>query len=105
MNPFQNNNNLQFTENIQSDIDIWVETNGRKKNTYVSGWSLSDDKLKEHLSIIKKKNGCNGTIKFIETIDNTTPIKVLHLQGNHTEYLIKYLIDIGCNKELIHVRG
>ena len=104
MNPFQNNN-LESTISIQSDINIWVETNGRKKNTYISGWNLTDDKLKEHLIFIKKKNGCNGTIKFVTTIDNDEPVKALHLQGNHVNYLFKYLIDNGCEKHSIHIRG
>lgn len=104
MNPFQNIN-IEVTENIQSDITIWVETNGRKKNTYVSGWNLSDNELKDHLSIIKKKNGCNGTVKFVTTLDNVNSTKVLHLQGDHVDYLIKYLIDSGCTKDMIHVRG
>lgn len=104
MNPFQNIN-VESTENNQSDITIWVETNGRKKNTYVSGWNLSDDKLKEHLTFIKKKNGCNGTIKFVTTVDNDEPVKSLQLQGNHSEYLFKYLTDNGCDKNLINIRG
>jgi len=77
-------------------IEIWVEANGRKKNTYVSGWNINLDILKEHLTFIKKKNGCNGSIK-----NNNT----LHLQGDHIDFMTKYLIDNGCDKNNIIVKG
>ena len=52
MNPFEDYD----TNNTESkDITIWVETNGCKKNTYISGWNISDSQIKEHLKTIKKK--------------------------------------------------
>jgi len=98
LNPFTSNetDNFDFQETNNNLIEIWVEANGRKKNTYLSGWKLELTKLKEHLTFIKKKNGCNGSIK-----NNNT----LHLQGDHIEYITKYLIDNGCNKNNITIKG
>ena len=46
MNPFEEN--IIITNNLKNEIniDIWIETFGRKKNTYISGWILSDLELK-----------------------------------------------------------
>ena len=53
-NPFEEmNNNSIITKN--SNIEVWVEANGRKKNTYISGWELTNEQLKEHIKTIKKK--------------------------------------------------
>ena len=98
LNPFASNNDDNFNceQNNNSLIEIWMETNGRKKNTYISGWNLELSNLKEHLTFIKKKNGCNGSIK-----NNNT----LHLQGDHIEFMTKYLIDNGCDKNNIITKG
>jgi translation initiation factor 1 (eIF-1/SUI1) len=53
-NPFNDNDNNEI-ETIDILIEIWVEESGRKKNTYITGWNLNDNELKEHLKIIKKK--------------------------------------------------
>jgi len=66
-NPF--NNITTNTNNIlieQNSITIWKETLKRKNNTFISGWNISEDELKNHLKYIKKKIGCNGTIKKIK---------------------------------------
>jgi translation initiation factor 1 (eIF-1/SUI1) len=102
MNPFDeiiNNNTLKNDVNI----DIWMETAGRKKNTYISGWFLPQEELKEHLKNIKKKNGCNGTFKKYVKDDNE--IDVVLLQGDHVRYMIKYLNDLNISLDNIHIRG
>jgi translation initiation factor 1 (eIF-1/SUI1) len=97
INPFSTTKETNDEFKVDSSlIEIWVETNGRKKNTYVSGWNINLNILKEHLTFIKKKNGCNGSIK-----NNNT----LHLQGDHIEFMTKYLIDNGCDKNNITVKG
>jgi translation initiation factor 1 (eIF-1/SUI1) len=103
MNPFEeeNNNNNNLKKGI--NIEIWLETYGRKKNTYISGWLLSNDELKEHIKIIKKKNGCNGTIKKYIKDDNE--IEVVLLQGDHIKYITKYLNDLDISLENIYIRG
>ena len=66
MDPFANNKN-DFEEELyaNNNITLWVEVNGKKKNTYIYGWELDKTELKEHLRTIKKKKGCNGKIKNI----------------------------------------
>jgi translation initiation factor 1 (eIF-1/SUI1) len=102
MNPFEENDEIDITE-IKL-IEIWVEINGRKKNTYVAGWNLSEPEIKEHIKMIKKKNGCNGTLKEI-TIDGNKSIKIIQLQGEHVDYLKSYLKEQNIDSSLIRVRG
>ncbi len=102
MNPFEEfSNDMNLDKQI--NIEIWVDQNGRKKNTYISGWEISDDELKGHLKIIKKKNGCNGTIKKLS--NNIEEIKVLQFQGDQTEFVKKYIIDQGINIKNIRIKG
>jgi translation initiation factor 1 (eIF-1/SUI1) len=104
MNPFEDiETQVSVKENMK--IEIWVETFGRKKNTYVSGWDLNDAELKEHLKIIKKKTCCNGTIKDLDNLITETKTKVILLQGDHSEYIKEYLLNSGINKEDIRTKG
>lgn len=100
MNPFD-----EIEENtttiLTSKVELWVEEFGRKRSTYVSGWNISEDELKTHLKNIKKKNGCNGTVKQ----DSESKQYTLLLQGDHTDYLIKYLQDNGVQYTDIIIRG
>ena len=103
MNPFEEN--IIITNNLKNEIniDIWIENFGRKKNKYISGWILSDLELKEHLKNIKKKNGCNGTLK--KYIKDNNEIDILMLQGNHIQYMVKYLNDLNISLDNIHIKG
>lgn len=93
---FESNNNLT---NL---IEIWTEERGRKSNTFISGWEIDDIQLKEHLKIIKKKKGCNGSIKDI--IKDTGKVKVMQLQGKLKDYLFAYLIENGVNDDAINIK-
>jgi translation initiation factor 1 (eIF-1/SUI1) len=80
MNPFEEFEETEF--NKTTSIEIWLEINGRKKNTFVAGWNLSETDLKEHIKTIKKKNACHGTLKEISSNgDKSELIKVIQLQG------------------------
>jgi translation initiation factor 1 (eIF-1/SUI1) len=108
MDPFVNNFvranfNTINTTSIDYKIEIWLETMGRKKNTYISGWNISENEVKEHLKYIKKKNGCNGTIK--KNINDTNEKIVILLQGDHRYYMYDYLHNQGINQEYIHIKG
>ncbi len=92
-------NNQTFT------IEMWVEVNGRKKNTYVSGWTLPEAELKEHSKTIKKKNGCNGTIKTIPNEAGNGFITVLQFQGDHSDYIKEYLTKNGVDEDSINIKG
>jgi translation initiation factor 1 (eIF-1/SUI1) len=104
MNPFEEiEKQVPVKETMK--IEIWVETCGRKKNTYASGWDLPDAELKEHLKVIKKKTCCNGTIKELDNVITDTKTKVVLLQGDHSEYIREYLLATGINNEDIRTKG
>lgn len=105
MDPFADKKN-DFEDELLSNniIDLWVEVNGRKKNTYIYGWELEKSELKEHLRTIKKKRGCNGTIKKM-TVDEYGEVTVLQLQGNHVEYVKEYIENTGVETENIRIKG
>ena len=113
MNPFEEINDITNITNItnntiitkESKIEIWVEINGRKKNTYVSGWNISEDQLKEYLREIKKKNGCNGTIKTISNDTTNELITVMQLQGDHINYMFDFLIHHQIESNSIRIKG
>ena len=84
-------------------IYVGNETNRRKKNTYISGWILPLEELKEHIKNIKKKNGCNGTIK--KYINDNKEIDVLLFQGDHIIFIVKYLRELDISIDNIHIRG
>ena len=92
-------NNLDINEN---SIEIWVEERGRKSDTYIYGWNIEESELKTHLQTIKRKRGCNGSIKMLTK--ETGPIKVMQLQGNNKDFVINYLKTIGIDEENIKIK-
>jgi translation initiation factor 1 (eIF-1/SUI1) len=111
MNPFDEIENNTIDQPVDQNtgtniIYIWVQKLGSKSNTYVSGWTISDDDIKTHLKTIKKKNGCNGSIKcmIVDGID-TVEQRVMHLQGDHAAYLKCFISDTGIEPNLIHIKG
>jgi translation initiation factor 1 (eIF-1/SUI1) len=104
MNPFEEiEDTNNFLLNNTSNIELWVEERGKKADTYIHGLPFDDNTIKEHLKIIKKKFGCNGSIKTL--IKDTGNIKVFHVQGNHKFNLISYLLNIGIDKDSIIIKG
>ena len=87
MNPFENED-ITETKN-ESKVVIWLETMGRKKNTYLAGWNIPESELKEHIRTFKKKHGCNGTVKEM-TNEGETSLG-FQLQGDHVDDLVIYL--------------
>ena len=94
MNPFENNE--ETIVQIVNKVTIWIEMNKNKKNTFISGLPFNKDELKEHLKNLKKKHGCNGSLKDIEEEDKQ-PVLVLMLQGDHIDNIETYFSDIGIN--------
>lgn len=103
MNPFEDNN---IQDNfVTNNVTIWVEANGSKKNTYVSGWNISETQLKNHLKVIKKKNGCNGSIKSLPNESNNGFVTIIQLQGDHVDFVKEYLIKNDVYEDNIKVKG
>jgi translation initiation factor 1 (eIF-1/SUI1) len=103
MNPFEEIN--EMLEKETTVIEIWLEVTGRKKNTFISGWNLSDTELKDHIKIIKKKNGCNGTLKELNVDGEKKDSKVIQLQGDHIDYMYEYLKQQNIDSSLIKIKG
>ncbi len=104
MNPFEDYTNNTNTDATESVIYVWVEQYGRKHNTYVSGWNISEVDIKEHMRTIKKKNGCNGSVKDME-VDGNIVKNVMQLQGDHAEYVKKFIIATGVPESSIYIKG
>ena len=88
MNPFEDEQDNNLSNKI-INIDLWLEINGRRKNTYISGLTLEKEELKKHLQKLKKMHGCNGTLKKISEDDKD--IEVIQLQGDNIENVQNYL--------------
>lgn len=88
MDPFsQNTKDLTFEED--EIITITIERRGRKTNTYITGWNITKEDMKTHLKSLKKKFGCNGSVKIMNI--NSVDTLCIHLQGEHTDKLQSYL--------------
>jgi len=103
MNPFDE---FEQNDTIQElSIVIRVETRGRKKNTYITGWAISEDELKDHVKSIKKSCACNGSIKDVvdplDTIGESHPVKTIQFQGDVVDFVTKYIINLGVNPNSI----
>ena len=98
--PFKNDNNDKIEEKYNLGIEIWIEQFGRKKNTYISGWNLDDNELKEHIKIFKRNHGCNGTLKI-----NENNIKVVMFQGDQINNIISYFKKINIDIDNINIKG
>lgn len=104
MNPFEEIEDNITTKHFK--IEIWLEAEGRKKNTYLSGWDIEESLLKEHIKTMKKKNGCNGTIKDLKNIaGEVTDKNVLHLQGDHVDFILNYIKTHEPAPKTITIRG
>lgn len=104
MNPFEDYNNNTNTDTTGKPIYIWIEQSGRKQNTYVSGWDIDDKTIKDHLKTIKRKNGCNGSIKEMEVNGNSVE-RVMQLQGDHADYVKKFITETGMDESSIYIKG
>lgn len=104
MNPFDNISTNHINTN-QNFIEIWIEKNGGKKNTYLSGWNIHEKQLKKHLKIMKKTMGCGGSLKNINTKNSTELLQVIHLQGDHSEYIKEYISSHGVEPNNIRIKG
>ena len=101
-NPFETSNDSESNvESMLLNIEIWVGDRGKKYDTYISGLPYNKNELLDHLKILKKNKGCNGSVKLTNKDDIDQ--YVLHLQGNHKEYLKEYFTKLGINN--IKVKG
>lgn len=104
VNPFEDCTNNSTNDTLEKPINIWVTQSGRKHNTYVSGWNIDDAVIKEHHKTMKKTKGCNGSIKDME-VDGDSTERVMQLQGDHADYVKKFIINTGIDPSRIYIKG
>jgi len=104
VNPFEDCTNNSTNDALDKPINIWVTESGRKHNTYVSGWNIDDAVIKEHHKTMKKAKGCNGSIKDME-VDGDSTERVMQLQGDHADYVKKFIINTGIDPSRIYIKG
>jgi translation initiation factor 1 (eIF-1/SUI1) len=94
MNPFEDNETIIQKEPVPSFIQIWITTQGRKKNTYVKGWILPENELLAHIKTLKKKYGCNGTLKkhIVDSCGKIIVEQIVQFQGNQADNVYNYLL-------------
>lgn len=94
-------NNDEITFNDEKIIIRIDKRNARKSISYIEGWNLEFNELKEHLKKLKIKLGCNGSVKN----KKATNTVVFQLQGDKREELIEYLTNQGINRNNITIIG
>ena len=79
---------------FEEKLLLFGQVRGRKSNTYIKGWKITNEEMLTHLSNLKKTLGCNGSIqeKFLYEGEEC---KVLHLQGNKIAKVSEYLTKLG----------
>ena len=81
-------------------IEIWNESQGRRNNTYTTGWIIPETDMKEHLKQLKKKLGCNGSIKEIDTSEGRKT--TMHLQGSWVDQVTNYIKSIDSSYTFVY---
>jgi translation initiation factor 1 (eIF-1/SUI1) len=76
----------------EKEIVITKTNRGRKVNLFISGWKIEIKYMKEHLKNLKRKFGCNGSVKK-EVIEGSEEI-VIHLKGDHVDKVQEYIRSI-----------
>ena len=99
---FNNEINFEDELNLSDKIIIFSERNGRKTNTYILDWNLDKNDLKLHLKNLKKKHGCNGSIKM--KLYHGEEKQVLHLQGEWKNEIKNYLLENNIEQNNIEVK-
>jgi translation initiation factor 1 (eIF-1/SUI1) len=97
-------NTISFEDNDfdESKVIILSERRGRKQNTYIIDWNISKEDMKEHLKNLKRKHGCNGSIKT--KIYQGDDKEVFHLQGEWKSQVKEYLMTLDINESNIEVK-
>ena len=78
-------------------IVVFCERKGKHYNTYIVGWNLTDEEIKNNLETMKKKFGCGGAIKNI-IYDGKNNIQAIYLQGN-------FPVKVGEHLKLLNIKN
>lgn len=98
-----NENEINFDISNTKVVIRIDKRNARKSITYLEGWEVEFNILKEHLKILKTKLGCNGSVKR-KLIDNSSRV-VFQLQGDKRNELLSYLVENDVDENNIEIIG
>ncbi len=100
MDPFNTTENLNTTL-MQEELTpiIFGERHGKKTNTYIINWNITDVEQKSHLEKMKKKYGCGGTLKSI--IYEGKEYTALHIQGNNINKVRDYMVSLNIKNIIV----
>jgi translation initiation factor 1 (eIF-1/SUI1) len=81
----------QEQNTVEEVVTIFGARSGRKINTYIIGLENSQEEQRTFLRIMKRKFGCNGSMKIVayEGID----VPALHLQGDQIKKIKAFLTE------------
>lgn len=100
-----NTDELNFNDELNEDlsnITLFSERNGRKTNTYILDWNIDKEDMKTHLRNLKRKYGCNGSIKIKKYQGEEK--EAIHLQGELKMEVKEYLISNGIEESKIEIK-
>ena len=90
----------QILDLAEKKITIRIDKrNAKKCISYIEGWDLTLDELKEHLKKMKTSYGCNGAVKEVD--DKI----IFQLSGDKRDEITKYLITQGIDKKNLYIIG
>lgn len=100
MNPFddeENNDTQDLFENKHdnnpiikhTNVELLLQINGRRRNTYISGLDLEPKELNKHLKNLRILCACSCSSKSLK--DDKQDIKVIHIQGDNISKIQEYL--------------
>jgi len=88
-NPFENKHeNNPIIKH--TNVELLLQINGRRSNTYISGLDLETKELDKHLKNLRIICACSCSSKTLK--DDKQDIKVIHIQGNNISKIQEYLI-------------
>ena len=102
-NPFDNDDEIDEQVSSVSNVTIWKEQSGRKTNTYVTGWNIDINEMKDYVKVFKNKNGTNGSIKNYD--DGGVQKLKIQLQGDYVDKFFNFLVEKGVNEDNIIISG
>jgi len=87
---------VKFDDSV---ITLFGDKKGKRSNTYIAGLKVDESTKKEYLKILKKRHGCNGTIKSV--LYNDKEQIVIQLQGDLIDKATSFLKEMKVSQKII----
>lgn len=99
-----NFNGFDEFEKEDQNITIWTRKVKKTINTYMSGWDIDKETLKGYHSSLKKKWGCNGSLKNNYLFNSEEKGIIFHLSRDCVDELVEFLKEKGIDEKNIEVK-